>query len=171
MDVLEAIYNRKSVRDFIQDDFISIEIVEEIIRAGIRAPSGKNGQPWNFIVMRDEKLKKDVREFSNNRAINNSSCLLFVFLDKDRSYDTKKDTMAIGACIENILLACENYGISTCWDGDILNCGDSINKLFFIPSKYELMAMICLGLENKRVCKFQKRTKRYSIEKTIIKVF
>ncbi len=39
------------------DKEVSDEVLEEIIQAGINAPSAINSQPWQFIVVKDETLK------------------------------------------------------------------------------------------------------------------
>lgn len=41
MDIYEAIYSRRSVRDF-EDKEIDIEIVKKIINAGLRAPTNNH---------------------------------------------------------------------------------------------------------------------------------
>lgn len=48
--MLAAIENRRSIRSY-QDRPISREIIEEVLRAGMLAPSSKNRQPWKFIVV------------------------------------------------------------------------------------------------------------------------
>lgn len=46
---IEAIYNRRSIRKY-KNDPLPIDIIEKIIDAGRNAPSGKNKQPWRYIV-------------------------------------------------------------------------------------------------------------------------
>ncbi|MGN0483078.1 MAG: nitroreductase family protein [Lachnospiraceae bacterium] len=53
-----AIYTRRSIRKF-QEKELPREKIEEIIRAGIAAPSAKNRQPWKCIVF-GGKEKKDI---------------------------------------------------------------------------------------------------------------
>lgn len=50
MEIMHAISNRKSIRKFSSRD-ISKNIIENILEAGIKAPSPKNIQPWKFIVL------------------------------------------------------------------------------------------------------------------------
>ena len=49
MDVIEAIKTRKSIRGFKKDP-VSKETIHKILEAAIRAPSGMNTQPWEFVV-------------------------------------------------------------------------------------------------------------------------
>lgn len=53
-----AIYTRRSIRKF-QEKELPRETIEEIIRAGIAAPSAKNRQPWKCIVF-GGKEKEDI---------------------------------------------------------------------------------------------------------------
>lgn len=59
MDVLEAIKTRVSVRDY-KPDPVPEAMVETVIEAASRAPSGQNLQPWRFIVIRDQDTKKKI---------------------------------------------------------------------------------------------------------------
>ena len=48
--MIDAILNRRSIRKFKKTD-VSPTIIEEIIQAGILAPSSKTRQPWRFTVV------------------------------------------------------------------------------------------------------------------------
>lgn len=48
--ILSAIMNRRSIRKY-KEQQIPREYLEEIIQAGIMAPSSKNRQPWMFTVV------------------------------------------------------------------------------------------------------------------------
>jgi len=55
--VLDAIYSRGSVREFL-DESIDPSFLDEIIKAGTWAPSGLNNQPWRFAIVTQGDLKK-----------------------------------------------------------------------------------------------------------------
>lgn len=48
--MIQAITDRRSIRKY-QDKPVPREMVEEIITAGMLAPSAKNRQPWKFVVV------------------------------------------------------------------------------------------------------------------------
>lgn len=54
---MDAIEQRRSIRAF-QDKTVSRGALEEILRAGILAPSAKNAQPWRFIVAEGEEKQR-----------------------------------------------------------------------------------------------------------------
>lgn len=55
MDIIEAIFNRRSMRDF-KPDPIPHHVIEEILDACRWAPSGGNAQPWYILILEGEKL-------------------------------------------------------------------------------------------------------------------
>ena len=57
MDLIEAIQQRKSIRAF-TDKPVPKETIMEILNIACRAPSAMNTQPWEFIVVTGEKLKR-----------------------------------------------------------------------------------------------------------------
>lgn len=64
MDIIEAIKTRKSIRGFKKDP-VPREIIEKILEAAVRTPSGMNTQPWEFIVATGEvldKIRNDIGE-------------------------------------------------------------------------------------------------------------
>ena len=57
----EFLNQRRSVRDFSKDP-IPIEVIESIIRAAGTSPSGAHSEPWTFVVVKDPKVKSQIRE-------------------------------------------------------------------------------------------------------------
>ncbi len=56
-----AIRNRRSVRDFEEKKF-DIQIIKNALLAAGTAPNGANLQPWHFVVIKNSKLKKKIRQ-------------------------------------------------------------------------------------------------------------
>jgi len=57
MNTLEAIRTRKSVRKFLTTA-VPAEIIENILLAGMEAPSTKNSQPWKYYVIQGNAKEK-----------------------------------------------------------------------------------------------------------------
>ena len=57
----EYMCKRHSVRDFSSNP-IPKKIIENIVAAAGRAPSGANQQPWHFVAIKDVGMKKMIRE-------------------------------------------------------------------------------------------------------------
>ena len=60
-NLFEIIDTTRSMRR-LKPDPIPDEVVERIIRAGTKAPSGQNTQPWAFLVVRDAAAKGFIQE-------------------------------------------------------------------------------------------------------------
>jgi len=143
--VLEAIYSRRSVRHF-TDEAVDSELITEILRAGSWAPSGLNNQPWRFAVVTDRQLKRQFEPLTRyGRVIRAAACLIPVFVDKEAMYHPVKDHQAMGACIQNMLLAAHSLGLGAVWLGEILKSADQVRQLLGLPENLELMAVIALG--------------------------
>jgi nitroreductase len=54
---LKAIQDRRSVREFTTEP-VSDHDLDLILEAARQAPSGENAQPWRFIVVKDEAMRK-----------------------------------------------------------------------------------------------------------------
>jgi nitroreductase len=61
MDVMQAIATRRSIRKY-RPDPIDEEVLQRLLTAMRLAPSGGNRQPWKFVVVRDEALKRQIAD-------------------------------------------------------------------------------------------------------------
>ena len=59
-NTIDTIYDRRSVRKYI-DKEVNPDIVDEILRAGMFAPSGCNKQPWHFVVFNEKDLIQEIK--------------------------------------------------------------------------------------------------------------
>lgn len=144
-DVLTAIYQRRSVRHF-SDTPVDRKTVMELLRAASWAPSGLNNQPWRFAVVWDPAVKESLAGLTRYSATLKAAAVLIpVFLDKETSYDYVKDCQAVGAAIQNFLLAAHALGLGAVWIGEILKNKDAVRERLDLPERLELMAVIALG--------------------------
>lgn len=59
-DFHELLRRRRTVREFSPEP-VPRELLETIIRTAGTAPSGANKQPWRFVVVTDQALKREIR--------------------------------------------------------------------------------------------------------------
>ncbi|MFU8818957.1 MAG: nitroreductase family protein [Desulfurivibrio sp.] len=143
--VLEAIYRRRSIRQFTGEE-VAIDELREIVRAGIWAPSGLNNQPWRFVLIRDPQTRELLAEQTSYRKVVLAApALIAVFLDREATYDQVKDHQAAGACIQNMLLAAEALGLGAVWLGQILKNREQVRRILELEERMDLMAVIALG--------------------------
>lgn len=164
MDCLGLIKKRRSVRKF-KKKTVSKGVIGKILEAARWAPSGLNNQPWRFMVL--EKEKKDIlaQHTHYSQVIKSADKLIAVFLDKGSSYNDEKDLMAIGACIQNMLLFIHSLGLGSCWLGEILNKRIQVQKALKTSKNLKLLAVIALGYPAAKL----KKTQRKALKKLIIK--
>ncbi len=62
MDLFEAIHSQRAMRR-LKTDPVPDELIWKLLEAAIRAPSGGNRQPWNFLVIRDHETKAKIAEW------------------------------------------------------------------------------------------------------------
>ena len=145
MEAERAIRTRRSIRVF-EDENISNEDIEGILEAGRWAPSGLNNQPWKLVIIEDKKKAREISSYTHyKRIVESAPLLIAVFLDSEISYDRDKDIMAIGAFIQNVLLAIHASGLGAVWLGEILNQKDRVREALQVPETEELMAVIAVG--------------------------
>ena len=150
MDAIEVISTRRSVREF-TDEPVSAAELDRAIEAARWAPSGLNNQPWRFMKVEDRSLINDISVLTKYRGIMaGAAALIAVFLDGQDTYDRTKDLMAVGAAIENLLLAAHEEGLGACWLGEILARRSEVEALLEVSDDLELVAVIAMGRPSDR---------------------
>ncbi|HEX8948189.1 MAG TPA: nitroreductase family protein [Dissulfurispiraceae bacterium] len=145
MDLLEGIYTRRSVRQYTGQP-VAREQLLEIIKAGTWAPSGLNNQPWRFVIVREPEMRLSLAGLTKYRKIVEAApACIAVFVDRAAMYNDTKDHQAMGACIQNMLLAAHAMGLGAVWLGEILNNADKVRMLLGLPPEMELMAVVAVG--------------------------
>jgi nitroreductase len=145
-EIFELIRKRRSIRRFDNTKDVPKDLVLKIIEAGSYAPSGHNNQPWRFSIVKNESIKDEISKLTvYGNIVKSANVLITVFLDYEHSYDRDKDLMAIGACIENMLLFISSLGLGAVWLGEILKNKDKVRELLKVDDKKELVAIIALG--------------------------
>ena len=126
--VMTNILNRKSVRSY-TGDTIPAKVMENLLRAAMAAPSGRNIQPWSFVVLNDTSRYDEIfGENFNMGMYKQSAAVVVVCADTTvvRPPRDNPDAPAVqqpngiwrddmGAVTENLLLAVEAYGLGACW--------------------------------------------------------
>ena len=145
--VMKVIKERRSIRKFEEKD-IPLDSIMTILEAGRWAPSGMNNQPWRFLVISKDDVRKESLATCTKygKIILRANKLVVVLIDKQVMYNETKDHQAIGACIQNMLLAAHAMGLGAVWLGEILNNEKRVLEILKLDEeRYGLMAVIALG--------------------------
>ena len=163
--VLQAIYDRRSRRDFTSEPVGQAQL-EEIITAGIWAPSGLNNQPWRFVTVTEKSVIVQLSGTTHySHIIEGAPALIAVYLDTDDMYDPVKDHQSAGACIQNMLLAIEEIGLGGVWLGQVLKNKKDVNQILGVSDQYDLMAVLALG----HSAKTDQQSNRKNLDEFILK--
>ena len=168
MDIHQAISERRSHRLYANEK-IPQKDIEEILEAGLWAPSPKNRQPWYFVSCGPNNkslilsiLRRKIEDESKNvgslpistKSIAEASDFLLIYnqySNRESDYNKnrwKADILSIGACIQNMLLTAQSRNIQTLWICDILFAEAEINSLLGI--KDELVAGVVFGIGKRK---------------------
>jgi nitroreductase len=141
MDLIELIKIRRSVREFLSKS-IPRDYLEKIVDAARFAPTARNVQPWEFVVVIEkESLKKIAGISEHGKFISSAAASILVF-----SQDTKYFLEDCSAATQNAMLAAGSLGIGSCWvAGDKKSYAGELNLLFGVPASYKLVSIIALG--------------------------
>lgn len=113
--MIPAIENRYSCRSY-KSDPVSDEDVQEIVEAGLNAPSGVNHRPFHVVVVRDEQTREKLAQTHQYSGFCADSPVVFVVCgDEQKSEHWWPEDCA--ALIENMLLQAQDLGLGTCWIG------------------------------------------------------
>jgi nitroreductase len=142
---ITTISGRRSIRKY-SGETVTDEALAQLLEAGRWAPSGLNNQPWRFAVLKDKDLLDKTASLTKySSIIKGADICIAVFFHKPSGYNRDKDLMAVGACVQNMLLAAHSLSLGAVWLGEILNRKDEFNSLHGINSDYELCALIAIG--------------------------
>jgi len=141
METREAIKKRRSVRTFSEEP-VTRDFIEKVVDAGRLAPTARNIQPWEFIVITKRQTLQQLAALADNgRFLAECSCCIAIFC-KETAYYLEDGC----AATENILIAATDLGLSSCWvAGDKKPYCELVKKMLAAPPDYNLVSLIALG--------------------------
>jgi nitroreductase len=145
MDIYQAIITRRSVRRF-KSEPVPDALILKILEAARWAPSWRNGQCWEFIVVKDKAIIEKLTQGSLARFYN---APVYIVACGDPTKSGRREGIDyyiadVVNAIENLLLAATNEGLGTCWIGAIPK-EDTIRQILSIPKPLRIVAIIALG--------------------------
>lgn len=145
MEALEALKTRRSVRQF-KDKEVEDEKIREMIDTARLAPSGKNVQPVEYIVVKEEKGRERLADLASHGSFIADAPLCIIACSKKCSHDIEDGS----AATENILLAARAQGLASCWvAGYKRDYNKSIKDYLGIPDDYRVISLLAIGYSDK----------------------
>jgi len=147
MNTLDAILSRRSIRQYSSKP-VSRELVTEILRGAMSAPSAGNERPWHFIVLTDRALLDEIPKFHPYAAmLKQASVAILVCGDVNLEKHKGYWVLDCAAATENMLLAVHARGLGAVWCGVYPTEDRVVNlqKLLKLPDHIIPFSLIPVG--------------------------
>lgn len=139
---------RRSIRKY-QDRKVEKEVIEQLMKTAVVSPSGRNGRPYEFVVVDDKEIIKKLAHSKESGAqFAENAPLMIVTLYHE--YPTGEDDACIASTI--IQLKAHELGLGSCWlqtKGKIgtngKTCHENIREILNLPKDIYISNMISLG--------------------------
>jgi nitroreductase len=148
MDVLTAITLRRSVREYDRRPIAS-ESLLRLLQALRYAPSACNLQPWHFILVQDEKLRRDVaaacrgQHWMADAALTVVACGFPQMAYKRIAGQYNSVEIDLSIALDHLSLAAAAEGLGTCWIGAFDE--QAIKNLVHAPPTCRVLSLMAVG--------------------------
>lgn len=144
---MNVIFTRRSIRKY-TDKTVPEDKIEQILRAGMAAPSAGNEQPWQFVVIDDRDTLVEITKIHHHaQMLKEASHAIVVCgdlsLEKIKGYWVQD----CSAAMQNMLLMAQDLGLGAVWLGvyPIEERVKALKKLLNLPEDVIPMAIMSLG--------------------------
>jgi len=147
MDAVEAILSRRSIRKYTSSP-VPDELIEELLRAAMSAPSAGNEQPWHFVVIRDQRILNEIPKFHEySQMLREAPVAVLVCGDLKEQRHEGFWIQDCSAATQNILVAAHTRGLGAVWLGvyPIQKRIDGLRRLLGIPEHAIPLSLISIG--------------------------
>lgn len=165
---MEILYERSSIRLFKERD-IEANLLNEVIGAGLRAPTGGNLQPYSIIKITDSTDKsKLVDTCGMQNIVEHAPVNLLFCIDWRRTERWCKSQNAPFAgrnsyrhfwialqdtiiCAQNICTAADSVGLGSVYIGTVESCFRELKEIFEIPEGVFPVVLLSIGYPNEDI--------------------
>jgi len=117
MDIRDAILGRRSIRKYAERD-ISSDIIDDLLRTAMAAPSAGNEQPWHFIVISEREILDRIPAFHPYATpIQRAPVGICICGDLTMEIYEGCWVQDCAAATQNLLLAAHAAGLGAVWLG------------------------------------------------------
>lgn len=148
-ELFELARRRRSCRRYTGEK-IPDEIVDEILKIALLAPSSWGGHPIEFVVVRDKAMIQKIAQCKRMGAGSLSQAdVAIVVMANTTNLELWIEDAAVASTY--ILLAAEQFGVGACWihirnrAGQRLSADEEIRQLLNVPSNFSVLNVVALG--------------------------
>lgn len=149
--VLDNIMTRTSIRSFTSQP-VPEALIEQMLRAGMAAPSAINFQPWEFVVLNEREALDSLAGKLRYAKMLREAPLAIVVCGRtewpDREGNLRENIFWVDDCAaatENILLAAHALGLGAVWTAAKDERGEIVKEALGIPDGYKTLNVIAIG--------------------------
>lgn len=147
--VMENILTRTSIRQF-TDRPIAKDTLDQLVKAGMAAPTAVNKQPWAFVVVTDKPVLEALREGHPYSNLKTATAAIIVCGNMNEALEGEAREYWVQDCsaaTENILLAAHAYGLGAVWCGVYPNPEriPAVKEVLGLPEYITPLNIITLG--------------------------
>jgi len=149
MELDQCIAKRHSIRSYL-DKQVSWDLISQLIDAAHNAPSSGNIQNWVFVVVTDDKKRKDLTVSSLNQSWMAEAPVHIVVCSDNfkikKHYENSSDRFIhenCAAAIQNLLLKATDLGLGACWVGSFNP--EMVEQVIEAKENIEAIAIITVG--------------------------
>ncbi|MEM9249873.1 MAG: nitroreductase family protein [Pseudomonadota bacterium] len=142
--ILDRLAARASCRAF-DGSSIAPEILEEIVRDGLQAPSSCNHQNWHFIVVTEAEAKQRAHDIAGgNPHFLECSALIYLCFQKGWTHGNFSIVQSVAGAAYHMLLSAHLRGFHGIWNAGI---GDhrALRDLLALPQTFEVQGALAIG--------------------------
>ena len=144
---MNIIFKRKSVRTYLDID-VDDATIEQIIRAGMAAPSAKNQRPWEFYVVRNkETLEKLAACTPYARPVANAPVAIVACYRTKDLFAPLMPLLDMSCCCENMLIQAAAMDMGSVWISFAPHAErqEPAKKILNLPENLEVFAILPVG--------------------------
>jgi len=148
--MLNLLRQRRSIRKFTEQR-IEADKVDQLCEAILRAPTSRNFQPCEFVLVDEPELLQQLQTAkAHGTAFLGSAQLAIVIAADPQKSDVWVEDCSIAAFTAQ--LAAEELGLKSCWaqlrlrphEGEV-NASEYVRKLMGLPDGFEVPMVIGIG--------------------------
>jgi nitroreductase/SAM-dependent methyltransferase len=144
LHILETLAARASCRDF-DGSCIDPEILQDIVRDGVQAPSSCNQQNWHFIIVTDQQRKRLAHEISGgNHHFAECSALIYLCFQKGWTHGNFSIVQSVAGACYHMMLSAHLRGFQCIWNAGI---GDQnrLREMLALPLTFDVIGALAIG--------------------------
>lgn len=166
METWDAICARRNVRQY-RPEPVSEADLNRIAEAGWRAPSAKNRQPWDFVIVTDRGQLQDLSTVWQGAGHIASAAAAIALVIPEPPSDRRKvtDQYDIGQATMAMMLAATDLGIGT--GHSSVGDQDRARQILGVPDDYLVAYLLGIGYPADRPLTPIRKPKRRPFEEVI----